>query len=114
MKLTLAFAAVAGVLVVGGNAAYVLGTADRATITVTDKERIVESDSEGNTSSKYLIFTENETFENTDSFLRMKFNSSDLQGALKKGETYQCDVYGWRIPLFSNYRNLVRCDKVAP
>ena len=114
MKLTLAFAAVAGVVLLGGNAAYVYGTGDRATITVSDKERIVESDSDGNTSSKYLIFTENEVFENTDSLFRMKFNSSDLQGSLKKGETYQCDVYGWRVPFLSSYRNLVGCSKVAP
>lgn len=81
-------------------------TADTVTITVTDKERIVTGSGEG-LSSKYLVFTENETFQNTDCLVRGKFNSSDLQGKLKEGQTYEADVYGWRLPFFSAYRNIV-------
>lgn len=82
-------------------------TADTTTITITDKERIVERSGES-VSSKYLVFTETETFENTDCFVRFKFNSSDIQGRLKAGKTYTVDVYGWRIPFLSLYRNIVR------
>ncbi len=117
MALTKAFFICAGAgisLLAGVNAAYVFGTADQMTITVSDKERIVETDSDGQATSKYLIFTDKETFENTDSLLRLKFNSSDLQGSLKAGQTYRCDVYGWRIPVLSAYRNLVKCDNVTP
>lgn len=81
-------------------------TAETVTFTVTDKDRIVTGSGEG-VSSKYLVFTDIETFENTDSFLRLKFASSDLQGSLKVGETYTAEVYGWRVPVFSTYRNIV-------
>lgn len=80
---------------------------EEITIEVTDKERIVESDGEGKTSSKYLVFTESETFENTDVLMLGKFNSSDLQGHLKPGRKYKVKVYGWRVPFFSSYRNIV-------
>lgn len=80
-------------------------TDDTVIATVTDKERIVESNGE-KVSSKYLIFTDKETFENSDLFLVGKFNSSDLQGQLKEGETYQFKVYGWRIGFLSMYRNI--------
>lgn len=99
------------------NAGYTYGTGEDATFTVTDKERIVEKSSDS-VSSKYIVFTdkkadEKEVFENTDSFFRLKFNSSDVQGQLKKGETYNCKVYGWRVPFFSMYRNIVSCAPAA-
>lgn len=80
------------------------------TVTVTDKDRITESskDSDGNssTSSKYLVFADDENgnslvFENTDCFIRLKFNSSNLQGKLKEGHTYKVTVIGYRVPFFS-------------
>lgn len=75
-------------------------------ITVTDKERIVESSGK-TTSSKYLVFSENEVFENTDEILVWKFNSSDLQGNLHIGNTYKVTVIGWRIEWLSWYRNII-------
>lgn len=81
-------------------------TSDTVTFTVADKETKVVSDGE-NVSSKYLVFTENETFENTDLLFGGKFNSSDIQGKLKRGKTYTAEVYGWRVPFFSMYRNIV-------
>jgi hypothetical protein len=97
------------VAVVGG-VWYTLGTKDTVTFTVTDKERITESSTDGGTTSKYLIFTDTETFENTDTMLYGKFNSSDVYGRLKEGKQYTCEVYGWRIGLFSTYRNIVSCE----
>ena len=76
------------------------------TVTVTDKGR--ESDS-----SRYIVFTEKaETgevmvFENTDNILRSKVNSSDMQGYLRIGGTYEITVIGIRIPLFSCYQNII-------
>lgn len=61
-----------------------------------------------NVHGKYLVFTNNEVFENTDSFLFMKFNSSDLQNQLEPGKDYTVLVAGWRIPLFSTYRNIIK------
>lgn len=75
-------------------------------ITVKDKERVVYSKS-----SQYLVWTENEVFRNTDTLMKWKFNSSDLQGKLEKGKTYHCKVYGWRINFISTYRNLINCER---
>jgi len=75
---------------------------DTVVVTVKDKERVNSGDS-----SYYLVFTENEVFKNKDSLLYMKFNSSDLYGELDKGETYEFDVYWFRIPFLSMYRNVV-------
>jgi hypothetical protein len=98
------------IVAVLGGVWYTLGTKDTVTFTVEDKERITESTGEGGTSSKYLIFTDKETFENTDTMLHGKFNSSDVYGRLKEGKTYTCEVYGIRSGLFSMYRNIVSCE----
>lgn len=91
------------------------------TVTVTDKDRITESskDSDGNseTSSKYLVFADDENgnslvFENTDCFIRLKFNSSNLQGKLKEGHTYKITVIGYRVPFFSRYQNIIKVEEV--
>ncbi|MFA5376067.1 MAG: hypothetical protein WC455_10010 [Dehalococcoidia bacterium] len=82
---------------------FPLMTSETVTITVTDKERVVDSGD-----SKYLVFTETEVFENTDCLALGKFNSSDVYGQLEIGETYQVQVYGWRIPFLSMYRNIVK------
>lgn len=74
---------------------------------VTDKDRITNRNSEGGTSSKYLIFTEAETFENTDDFSVMKFNSSDFYGSIAVGQEYCFTVAGWRVPFLSMYRNII-------
>lgn len=99
-----AFVLVAGMT--SCSALYNYGTEDEVTFTVTDKERIVESNGE-TTSSRYLIFTNGEVFENTDSLLRLKFNSADIQGQLREGDTYDATVYGWRVPFLSMNRNIV-------
>ncbi|MFP4313413.1 MAG: DUF1523 family protein [Alphaproteobacteria bacterium] len=98
---------------IGSGAAYNYGTERQVCFTVSDKERIVETDTDGNTSSKYLVFTDVGTFENTDTLLRMKFRSSDLQGSLQEGESYNATVYGWRIGLMSNYPNIVDAKPAA-
>lgn len=80
------------------------------TVTITDKER--NSDS-----STYLIWADDEygnslVFENTDTFWRMKFNSSNVQGALKEGKTYKITVVGVRVPIFSWYQNIISYEEV--
>jgi len=63
------------------------------TVTITDKERIVEHSGDS-ISSKYLVFADGENgesyvLENTDCFIRGKWNSSNIQGQLKEGNTWQ-------------------------
>ena len=82
-------------------------TADTVSFTVSEKERIQDGNS-----SKYLIFTESEVFENSDSLMRWKWGSSDMYGAMKEDITYTAEVYGWRVPFLSMYRNIVSITEV--
>lgn len=82
------------------------------TITITDKERVTTQVAEGQTDSKYLIYGEDENgktyvFEDTDTLFRWKFNSSDVFGALKEGETYELTVIGFRVHIFNWYENII-------
>ena len=63
--------------------------------------------------SKYLIFTNNEVFEEDDELFRGKFNSSDMYGQLKVGGTYRVKVLGFRIPFLSMYRNIIEVEPVS-
>ena len=78
------------------------GSVTTEVITIKNKERIAE-DGDG----KYLIFTKNEVFENTDSFLMWKFDSSDVYNNLEVGNTYTVKVNWYRIPFLSMYRNIL-------
>lgn len=91
---------------------FVKSTKETTVVTVTDKERIVETDADGKATSKYLIFTDKETFECSDEIMVGKFNSSDFYGQIHKDSTYKFTVYGWRIPFFSSYRNIINLEKV--
>ena len=82
------------------------------TVTITDKERVTTQVAEGQTDSKYLIYGEDENgktyvFEDTDTLFRWKFNSSDVFGALKEGETYELTVIGFRIHILNWYENII-------
>jgi len=82
------------------------------TLTVTDKE--VKNDGD---SSKYLIFTSDakgkvKTLENVDSLFKGKHNSSDIYAELKKGKTYKFTVYGYRLPFWSTYENIINYKEV--
>ena len=98
-----------GILGVIGTCAGPHLVRETLTAKVTDKEvkRYGEDD------SKYLIFTDKETFENTDSLLEWKFNSSDVYGKIEKDQTYEFTVYGFRIPVLSIYRNVVDVKPVV-
>lgn len=86
------------------------------TITVTDKERIYEGSGD-TSSSKYLVFGDDNNgnslvFENTDCFIRGKWNSSNIQGQLKEGNTYKVTVVGYRVSFFSMYQNIIKIEEV--
>lgn len=90
-----------------GLSAYkVYGTKETVTITVTDKaiKRYDESD-------KYIIYTDDETFEISDELLLGRFDSSDDYGRLKVGETYTVTVVGWRVHFLSWYRNIIEINE---
>jgi len=98
-------------------------------VNVVGFERVTEQTGEGEDArieSKYLIFTETadgtqRVFENTDSvvecaFDRCKFNSSDVHAkamaAKEKGLEIDVTAYGFRVPLFSMYENVVSVKPV--
>jgi hypothetical protein len=85
------------------------GTDKYVKFTVTDKERIVNNTSEGS-SSKYIIFTNRGTFENTDTVFYWKWNSSDLYSSIKKDKTYIAHVYGFRVGFLSLYQNIISAE----
>lgn len=97
---------------IGGSVYYQTSTPETVRAMVTDKERQVSSDSDGATTSKYIVFTDKEVFQNTDSMIRGKWRSSDLQGNLHAGCTYDFNVYGFRNGPFSIYRNMVDAKHV--
>lgn len=56
------------------------------------------------------MYGEEEVFENTDSWLFLKFNSADIQNEIEEGKTNKIKVAGWRVPFFSWYRNVVSVE----
>ena len=81
----------------------------KVNITVIDKQRVSYG-----SSSKYIIFTQTESFENTDSLYHAKHNSSDLYSHFHTGCSYEILVYGKRIPFFNTYRNIIKIIKEEP
>ncbi len=75
--------------------------------TVVRSERITNGES-----GKYLVFGEREVYQNTDVILVWKLNSSDFYRDIEVGKTYRFRVIGWRIPLFSLYRNIIALEEV--
>lgn len=98
------------ILLFGVGSCYTLHVSSRDTVrfVVTGKERIEPRNGDGH----YLVFSKDETFKNVDSTFFLKWNSSDVQGSLLEGAEYEADVYGWRMPWFSWYRNIIRVREV--
>lgn len=99
------YALLASFLLFGYPTAYYISS-ETVEITIKDKESITTGSGK-DIRSKFIVYTENEVFENTDSWLFVKFNSSDYQNKLEVSKTYKVKVAGWRIPFLSMYRNVV-------
>ena len=50
--------------------------------------------------------------ENPACSIRLKFNSSNIQGKLKEGHTYKVTVIGYRVPFFSWYQNIIKVEEL--
>jgi len=63
---------------------------------------------------KFMIATEDRPFVNYDAKYRFKFNSGTVQNeAIRlKGKVVKLRKYGWRLPLFSKYENVVKIEEV--
>lgn len=82
------------------------------TIMVTDKERINYEEKSGSMKSKYLIYADDEVYENVDDWFYFKWNSSNLYGQLQEGEQYKIWTAGWRMPIFSTYQNIIAIERI--
>jgi len=82
-------------------------TTGSETITIDEKWQ----KSVGDDGQKYLVSsTDGEVFEITDTFIKMRFDSSDLYAKLKHGQTCKIITQGWRFPFFSDYKNILEAD----
>ena len=59
---------------------------------------------------RFMIATENRPYVNEDVWYRFKFNSGTVQNdAIRlKGKPVRIKKYGWRMPMFSRYENVVK------
>ncbi|RAU17286.1 hypothetical protein DN062_14080 [Nitrincola tibetensis] len=82
----------------------------QVTFVMEGRDRIADSSGE----DRYEIYTSEGIFLNQNSLLRLKRNSSTLQGRLKFGATYQCKVQGYHSVWFKKIRNIISCNEVNP
>ncbi|HWR73902.1 MAG TPA: DUF1523 family protein [Nitrospirota bacterium] len=63
---------------------------------------------------RFMIATEERPYVNFDAKYRFKFNSGTIQNdAIRlKGRTVGIKKYGWRVPVFSMYENVVKIEEV--
>lgn len=112
-------AVVVGVLLVLGIGAWStyaeFGTQTSVTFTVTGLDDQVTSSS-GTIKHQYLVSTvrdagqKTEVFKDTDAIFHGKTDSSDVWArfqAAGRGAIWNCPVYGFRIFIFSSYRNIL-------
>lgn len=83
---------------------------------IRDSQEVVvkktEQRCEQGSACRYLVFTDKGVFENVDSHLELKWNSSDLYGELVVGQKFRIDYYGVRFGFFSMYPNIVGLEKL--
>lgn len=62
---------------------------------------------------KFMVATEYRPFVNYDAKYRLKFNSGTVQNdAIKlKRRIVKIKKYGWRVPIFSMYENIVKIEE---
>ncbi len=81
--------------------------ADTVTTRITDAQM-------AKVDGRFMIATEDRPFINEDAKYRFKFNSGTIQNeAIRlKGKAVRIKKYGWRLPVFSMYENVVKIEEV--
>jgi hypothetical protein len=101
---------------IGGTMLY-YSASQPVQFTVEHKERVVScsgGDSGSSCDSVYLLFTDITTYKIEDSLVKFRFNSSDVYGRIRVGQTCTATAYGWRIGFLSTYQNLfdIQCENI--
>lgn len=88
-------------------ALYSYFVADTIQTTITDAQMT-------KVDGRFMIATEDRPFVNEDVWYRFKFNSGTVQNdAIRlKGRAVRIKKYGWRIPFFSRYENVLKIEEV--
>jgi Protein of unknown function (DUF1523) len=63
---------------------------------------------------RFMIASEYRPFVNEDVWYRFKFDSGTIQNdAIRlKGKAVMIKKYGWRIPIFSMYENVLKITEI--
>lgn len=111
IELITALAIIAVIFGICGGGILKVMNKQELTITVTDKGTKKYSNKDS-TSEKYLIYTDETTYEITDSLFKWRWDSSDLYGRIQVGHTYVIETGGYRIPFLSMYQNIYKATEV--
>ncbi len=86
---------------------YSYFVADTVTTRITDAQM-------AKVDGRFMIATEDRPFVNEDAKYRFKFNSGTVQNdAIRlRGKLVRIKKYGWRLPIFSQYENVVKIEEV--
>lgn len=81
---------------------------DTYKVTIINKRIAMDKDT-----NVYYIYAQTEdgeikVFKNTNNFVELKYNSEDLYRAMSINKKYEIEAYGFDMPLFSNYQNIVK------
>ena len=71
---------------------------------ITIKDKYVDVNNENGVF--LIVSTDNYTYKVSDLFFKGKFNSTDIYNNLEIGKTYEIETTGYRIPFFSEYKNI--------
>ncbi len=96
-----------GILVCILTVLYSYFIADTIQTTITDAQMT-------KVDGRFMIATESRPFINEDVWYRFKFDSGTVQNdAIRlKGKAVKIKKYGWRMPVFSRYENVVKIEEV--
>ena len=76
--------------------------------TITIKEKWVKY--HGN-DAKYLVSSTNgQVFQITDTWVKWRWNSSNLYADLQPNQVCRIETQGWRFPFLSDYKNIITAD----
>ncbi len=77
---------------------------------LTEKEvtiTVINSEKFGDETGRYIIFTPDEVFEDTNDYYHDKHNATEVFNKLQKGRTYKVKVVSFYWPALPHFRNII-------